>query len=157
MATNVGSTPDQPSDDVFQLVVDTLEEIAVTVLEGIRERPGLALTLIAGVAGALVGLVFAAGKARELRKPAPAKTVSNLFAGWTNALDLEDRTHRVATVARKSAKRADRRSSGLFGDLTSLRGAADLVPVTLRLLENPIVRSYIRATLAKQISGRFRS
>ena len=42
-------------DSTLQLVIDQLEELVVTVVEEVRERPGIALALVAGVVGAVVG------------------------------------------------------------------------------------------------------
>jgi len=40
---------------MLQLVIDQLEELAVTVIEEIRERPGVALAIFAGLLGAFIG------------------------------------------------------------------------------------------------------
>ena len=65
-------------ESTLQLVLDQLEELAVTVIEEIRERPGVALAICAGVAGAVIGSIFAARarrpKARALR---PARRVGD--------------------------------------------------------------------------------
>ena len=42
-------------DSTFQLVIDQLEELVVTVIEEIRERPTVALAIFAGLLGAFVG------------------------------------------------------------------------------------------------------
>ena len=44
----------------LQLIVDQLEELIVTVVEEIRERPGVAVAILAGVVGATVGGMLAA-------------------------------------------------------------------------------------------------
>lgn len=56
-------------ESTLQLVLDQLEELAVTVIEEIRERPGVALAICAGITGAVVGSVFAA-RLRRPRRPA---------------------------------------------------------------------------------------
>ena len=56
-------------DSTFQLVIDQLEELVVTIVEEIRERPGIALALVAGVLGAMVGSWLA----RRNRAPAPVR------------------------------------------------------------------------------------
>lgn len=145
----------QPSSDVFQLVVEHIEEFAVSVLEEVRERPGVAAAMIAGVIGALAGLAFAAARSRRDRRPAPIRGAASTFAAWASALDLEEKSGRVSRVANKSAKKANERSRGLFDDLAGLRSAADLVPLTGKVLENPLVRAYLRNIIRNQVRRRF--
>ncbi|MBV9599834.1 MAG: hypothetical protein JOZ87_23660 [Chloroflexi bacterium] len=99
-------------DSTFQLVVDQLEELVVTIIEELRERPGIVLAVVAGVVGAMIGSRLAG------RKRAPA-----------------------ARAAQSSVKSA--------GD------AADLARVGVRLLQNPLVRALIVATLERQFRRRF--
>lgn len=155
MAQFDADPPGQPANDFFQLVVEQIEEFAVTVLEEIRERPGVAAAVIAGVIGALAGLAFAAARSRRDRRPAPIRGAGRTFAAWASALDLEERSGRVARVANKSAKKANDRSRGLFDDLAGLRSAADLVPITGKVLENPLVRAYLRNIIRNQVRRRF--
>jgi alpha-beta hydrolase superfamily lysophospholipase len=56
-------------DSTFQLVMDQLEELAVTIIEEIRQRPAVAIALVAGVMGALIGARLAA----RHRAPAPVR------------------------------------------------------------------------------------
>lgn len=56
-------------DSTLQLVIDQLEELVVTVVEEVRERPGIALALVAGVVGAVVGSWLA----RRKRAAAPVR------------------------------------------------------------------------------------
>jgi hypothetical protein len=56
-------------DSTFQLVIDQLEELVVTVIEEIRERPGIVLAIVAGVLGAMIGSWLA----RRGRGPAPVR------------------------------------------------------------------------------------
>jgi hypothetical protein len=56
-------------DSTFQLVLDQLEELVVTVVEEIRQRPGVAVALFAGVLGALVGSRLAMRR----RRPPPTR------------------------------------------------------------------------------------
>ena len=98
----------------LQLIVDQLEELIVTVVEEIRERPGVAVAMLAAVVGATVGGMLAARAGRR-RASAPA---------------------RVARQAR------------------GLGEAADLVALSLRLLQNPIVRGMVLAALERQLRRR---
>ena len=59
-------------DSTLQLVLDQIEELAVTIIEEIRERPGVALAVVAGLAGAFVGARLAASRARR-RDVAPVR------------------------------------------------------------------------------------
>ena len=45
----------------LELIVDQLEELIVTIIEEIRERPGVAVAILAGVIGAVIGLLLASG------------------------------------------------------------------------------------------------
>jgi hypothetical protein len=60
VATGSDSTQESGIDEsVGQLVIDQLEELVVTVVEEIRERPTVAMAIVAGIVGALVGVRFA--------------------------------------------------------------------------------------------------
>ncbi len=62
LASDGGSNVEQSTT---QLVVDQLEELAVTIIEEIRERPAVAAAILAGVVGALIGIALAAGFGRR--------------------------------------------------------------------------------------------
>lgn len=96
-----------------QLIIDQLEELIVTVIEEIRERPGVAAALLAAVVGIVIGSVLA-GVGRQ-RTSAPKK------------------------IAKRARGMAD---------------AGDLIGIGMKLLQNPIVRGYIFAALAKQLKRR---
>jgi hypothetical protein len=99
-------------DSTFQLVLDQLEELVVTLVEEIRERPGVVMALIAGIVGAVIGSQLASRRVKR----APARAV-----------------------------RASARNAG---------EASDFVHVAIRLLQNPIVRGLILATLERQLKNR---
>ena len=61
-------------DSTLQLVVDQLEELVVTIIEEVRERPGVAFAFAAALLGALVGAAFAANRSRRRTSP-PARAV----------------------------------------------------------------------------------
>ena len=71
-------------DSTFQLVIDQVEELVVTLVEEIRERPGVALAIFAGLIGALVG----AGIAARRRGSAPARAVRRKARGVGDAAEL---------------------------------------------------------------------
>jgi hypothetical protein len=52
-------------ESTLQLIIDQLEELVVTVIEEIRERPGVALAIVAGLVGAFVGARLAANMSRR--------------------------------------------------------------------------------------------
>ena len=47
-------------DSTLQLIFDQFEELVVTIIEEIRARPGVAVAIVAGIVGAVVGSMFAA-------------------------------------------------------------------------------------------------
>src|SRR5579859_7984909 len=92
---------------VMDLIVDQLEELVVTLVEEIRERPGVAAAILAGLLGAIVGSIVASSLARRRASP-PAR------------------------VVRKARGVSD---------------AAELAGLALKLLQNPMVRGYLRSTM----------
>jgi uncharacterized membrane protein YeaQ/YmgE (transglycosylase-associated protein family) len=100
---------------VMELIVDQFEELVVTIIEEIRERPGVAAAILAGLIGAIVGSAVAANVARR-RASAPARVV--------------------------------RKARGVSE-------AADLAGLGLKLLQNPLVRGYVRSALEGQLKKHF--
>lgn len=142
-------------DEAMQVTIDAVEEIVITLIEAVRERPGVAAAILAGVMGAFVGLAIAAITSRRREAKKPRKRAGRLFAGVASALDLEERSHRVSKETRKSAKRVDKKTGGVMGTVADIRSAADLVPVAMQLAENPLVRSVVAGMVAKQMRRRF--
>ena len=105
--SNVDSSP-------LQQIGDQLEELIVTLFEEIRERPGVAAAILAGIVGAIIGGALAARAGRRKASP-PA---------------------RVARRARD------------VGD------AADLLGLSFRLMQNPIVRGMVVAAVTRQLRRR---
>ena len=99
----------------MQLIVDQFEELLVTIIDEIRQRPSVALAFLAAITGAVVGSMLAARASR--RPPSPARG-----------------------VARKARGMAE---------------AAELAGLGLKLLQNPIVRSYIVSAIEGQLKKRF--
>ena len=131
-------------DGVVQLLVDQIEELIVTVIEEVRTRPSVAAAIVAGVVGAVVGITLAR---RGTRRRPPRVSAGNeilgeilgsLVGGMPRARDFQRTTTR-------SGKRVQQR----LGDVS------DLASLGVRLLENPIVRSYVRAAIASQVRKRF--
>jgi hypothetical protein len=99
----------------MQLIVDQFEELLVTIIEEVRQRPGVAVAIVAAVAGAVVGSMLAARSSRRHASP-------------------------KAGVVRKAR---------------TVGEAADLVALGLKLLQNPLVRSYVRSAVEGQLKKRF--
>jgi hypothetical protein len=74
----------QVEDSTFQLVIDQLEELVVTIVEEIRERPGVALAIFAGLIGAIVG----ARLATRPRASTPTRVVRRKAQGVGDAAEL---------------------------------------------------------------------
>jgi hypothetical protein len=70
----------------MQLILDQVEELLVTIVDEIRQRPGVALALLAAVTGALVGSMLAARASRRHRSP--ARGVVRKARGMGEAADL---------------------------------------------------------------------
>ena len=104
----------QVEQSTLELIVDQLEELVVTIIEEIRERPGVAAAILAAVVGAVVGGLLAARAGRRASPPA-----------------------RVAKRARGMAE------------------AADVAGIAVKLLQNPMVRGYIRSAVEGQLKKRF--
>jgi hypothetical protein len=101
-------------ESTLQLVVDQLEELVVTIIEEVRERPGVAAAVVAAVVGIAIGSMLAGPGRRQ--RPGPANLA--------------------------------RRARGV-GD------AAELAAIGLKLLQNPIVRGFLRSALQGQLKRRF--
>src|SRR6266849_9614121 len=99
----------------MQLIADQIEELLVTVIDEIRQRPTVALAFLAAVTGALVGSMLAARASRRHAYPARG-------------------------VVRKARGMGE---------------AADLAALGVKLLQNPIVRSYVRSAVEGQLKKRF--
>lgn len=124
---------------VAEIVVEQVEEALVTVLETLRERPLLTAAVGASVASALVGLVLASR--RQPRRPKVMNLVNDVLA------DLEPLGGK-GKVGKKVRRGGSR---GLEG----LGSAAELLPLALQLLQNSIVRAYVRGFVRSQLRRRF--
>jgi hypothetical protein len=69
---DTGIVVDAEQSSTLQLVMDQVEELIITLIEEIRDRPGVAVAILAAVAGALVGGMLA-GRSRR-RAVARART-----------------------------------------------------------------------------------
>ena len=142
------------SESVVQLIVDQMEELLLTLLEEIRARPSVAMAIGAGVLGAVLGSVLAARLTRP-RRPPPVSATSELLGALAEtlvgAMPRRVDGQAIPKAAAKASKRAQKSARGL-GNMADF---ADLAGLGVRLLENPIVRSYARAAVANQLRKRF--
>src|SRR5260370_41672116 len=70
----------------LQLILDQVEEVLVTIIDEIRQRPGVALALLAAVTGAFGGSTPAARASR--RHAIPPKGVVGKDRGMGDASEL---------------------------------------------------------------------
>lgn len=145
-------------DDFAQVLAEQVVELVGAIVDGIRERPSVALAIAAAAAGALVGLLLAGRLARPKPRPTPLSEAAELLGAIIAALgsaDLGRRGKPLADLLGGPAASARARSGRLVPDLGRLGNAADLAGTALRLLENPLVRAYVRGLVASQVRRRF--
>jgi uncharacterized membrane protein YeaQ/YmgE (transglycosylase-associated protein family) len=145
------------SDSVVQLIVDQIEELILTLLEEIRARPGVAMAIGAGIAGAIFGTILAARLATRRRRPPPVSATSEMLGALAGTLVGAIPRRVDGTAIPKAAGRVSKRAQKQARGLSNVGDMADLAGLAMRLLENPIVRSYARAAVANQLRKRFRS
>jgi hypothetical protein len=149
VATNPGDSPEpsslnetRPSDesdlsdqyvDVTQLAARRLAEVADQLVGFINKQPMAAAAIMAGGVGVAAGL-WVAGRSRS----------NSELLGKA----LEEQAEQVEQVA-KQARKGGRRL-GKAGDY------GDLLPLAMKLLENPIVRGLIIRAVTRSLSKRFR-
>jgi hypothetical protein len=112
----------------LQLILDQLEELVVTLIAEIRERPGVALAVLAAAAGALVGAALAARGPRR----------------------------RVTAPAARGPRRRVAAPSRVARGASSVGAAGELMGLGVKLIQNPIVRGFVFATAQKQLRRRLR-
>ncbi|MBI2755559.1 MAG: hypothetical protein HYX52_02515 [Chloroflexi bacterium] len=147
---------DRPSDDLATTITDAVEEVLVTIIETIRERPAVVAALLAGILGTTIGLALAGRGRKQPPVERARKAGMGLLGGMADAVDFEERSRRVSKRLGRSTERVDKKSGGLLSRVMDLRSAADLVPLAMQLMENPIVRTYLQNTVAKQVQKRFK-
>jgi hypothetical protein len=143
------------SGDLGKTITDQFEELLVTAVEGARERPVVAASIFAGFVGAFVGIVLASARRPKRRVPT-SLDLSHGLPALLRAAELDQRSKDLSRRFRKSAKTVGERSSRAFSqDLAEFFSMAELAPTAMRLLQNPIVRGYIRAAIVSRIARRF--
>ena len=99
----------------MQLIVDQIEELIVTIIEEIRQRPSVALAIVAAVAGAIAGSMLAARASRRHSSP----------------------------------------TTGVVKKARGIGEAAELAVLGVKLVQNPLVRSFLRSAIQSQLKKRF--
>lgn len=132
---------------------DWLEDTLLSAIEGARERPMLALAIVAGAIGALVGIVIAAlvGRRQVARSSSP---IERTLRGLAAAASLESSTRTVRSAVERGARKVTGRQRNLLEEVMAVRSAADLVPVAMKLAQNPLVRGYAIRAVARAIKKR---
>lgn len=139
--------------DLAQTITDVLEEAVVTLIEAVRERPAVAAALVAGVIGTALGLALA-----RTRRPKPSTRrathrlqdlLSDLAGGVVASTLAGGSLLNRGSV--RAATRAAPRPRGTLKDLTRVRSASELVPLAAKLLQNPLVRGYLRGMLSSRL------
>jgi uncharacterized membrane protein YeaQ/YmgE (transglycosylase-associated protein family) len=136
---------------MLQFMVEELEDLTVTLLEELRERPAVVAAIAAGVVGALVGTWVAQRTRPRRRRSVTQQLAAELVGPLASALGrsrvadtVSERTstglHLLGARANGSARAARRAGS-----------AVDLVQLVLRLLQNPLVRAYLASLIARQL------
>jgi hypothetical protein len=99
---------DTSEPSVTELVIDQLEELVVTIIDELRQRPSVAVAILAAVVGLIIG----------------------------GAL----------------ARRASRKRSVVARRAKSMAETSELIGLSLRLLQNPIVRGYLVSMLKRRLA-----
>jgi hypothetical protein len=73
----------EAEQSTLQLVMDQIEELVVTLIEEIRERPGVVAAIVAAVVGALIGGMVASAVNRraapkQVRAPKPVRRAGSV-------------------------------------------------------------------------------
>lgn len=148
MATNIddgaagGGLQDEPGPegglndqyvDLAQLVARRLAEVAGDLVEAVRSHPTATAAIIAGSIGGALGLSLA----RRPRSPAEklAETIGRRAPSQKN----------LSVVGRRGGKQLGRAA-----------GFGELIPLGVKLFENPIVRGFVVRTVAKQVTRRLK-
>ncbi|MBM2809616.1 MAG: hypothetical protein HW416_375 [Chloroflexi bacterium] len=153
-------------EDVAQVValaLDRVQDLVDLINDQTRARPGVAKILLAGVGGAVVG-AFVAGRLRPRRDPTLTESTAALMRAASNrgSSALEE----AASIAKAAAERVSHRipsrgdiqeqvahlNGSAIGtradrkampDAGQLRHAAELFPIAIALIRNPIIRDFL--------------
>lgn len=141
-----------PTNAFLDEVLTRVGEFALDTIEAVQEHPVLAASLVAATFGALFGFVLAwlmprrPGVARP--RPAPARQrARGLWARWAPRgrrpmkQVVEGRREPGAGDARAAAARTAQQA----------RYVAQLLPIGVALLRNPIVRDLLAQALASRL------
>ncbi len=140
-------------EELARLVVERLEWALAAIADGVRERPVAALAILAGVLGAVAGLSLATRQPRPKPRAPAVSEAAELLGAIVAALGAADLGRGGKGVA-NVVERIGKRQGGAFAWLRDMGDVSDLAGTGMRLLENPIVRAYLRAAVASQLRRR---
>jgi hypothetical protein len=119
--------PDDAYEDLFEVLIDRAGALANEAASALRANPMLTTALVAAGIGALVGLSLARRR----------------------------RSHRQALLDALEAQAGRVRHGG--GKRASAIGdVGELLPLALKLIENPIVRGFVVRAVTRGFASRFR-
>ena len=117
-------------EDMPQLVTRRLSDLANALVSGVQAQPIVAAAVIAAGVGVLIGVSFA----RRSRSQGDR-------ARSAVAEELQTAARRATRAGRKSGRALD------YGEL---------VPLAMKLWENPVVRGYALRTATRMLAKRFK-
>jgi hypothetical protein len=126
MATDPGDGPTDESMDASQSVTGRAAEAANQLTELLRAQPAAASAIVASAIGGAIGVWLAS------RRPSTGGALGGQAAG-------------VVERAQKGGKRLGKAAE--YGQL---------IPLAMKLLENPVVRGLIIQAITRSLSKRFR-
>jgi hypothetical protein len=154
LTESVGERWDEAIEDLAEVAVLLLDraQVAGGVMGQFwRSRPVLASTLLAAAGGALVGVVIGGRAARAKGRSAPQKPVRSSAAAQAAATAREGAERLLHGALGAAGKGPSGTQNGLARwrrpvgrvHVRQARYAADLLPVALAVLKNPLVRRMV--------------
>jgi len=149
----------------LEFIVDQFEELIVSLIEEIRERPMVVAAIFAAIVGAILGGVIARARRPKPRVEIPRVAPGDLMDALSSLMgEARPRAQEVRKAVGKSVgksgksvgksgRQASKSSRDWLGKL-GFGDWADLLAIGTQLMENPLVRSYVRAALAGQLRRR---
>lgn len=157
LRTNDGDLNGSQGEGTIQFIIEELENIVLTVIEELRQRPTVAMALAAAVCGAVVGAMLAgrSGRAKPVKSAAGLVDALGPLAAALTRSQVKDVASSFSERAAKGAERASkgvrRTGGGPKVRLPGLGSTADLVNLGVRLLQNPIVRGYLVSMIGSRL------
>ncbi len=137
----VGGTPDWDDngltdkyEDLPGMLLGRVTGLGGGLLDFVQKQPIVAAAIIAGLIGAIVGVGLARRRPRSRRE--------------VIADAIEERVEAVGKGARKAGSKA--KGAGRALDY------GELVPLAMKLFENPIVRAFLLRAVAQRMAKKFK-